>query len=576
MAVNTEEPQMKAKCRSLDPSTACRVLATLLTLALGGPLMAMESPVKVTNLAELRQARKIAAHRKRRIIFNNDGDETVYQLKEATEKAFLAARTAPLLGSQVDSIFYCTWSSGFSFFTHNTKVGQVFDTTANPKHPHNKMGGFSRNKTADFIKQGTDPLKMMVKFCKQNDIEVLWSFRMNDTHDAWGSWYGEHLVPQVKKDHPEWLVSPLKKGAKPGSTSVEDYERSKHGGWSAMDFNHKGVRDLAVKLIEEVCENYDVDGIEMDFFRHLIYLKNPAWGKDATQAELDKMTSMVRRVRKVTERVGLKRGRPILVGVRVPDSVDYCKAMGIDIVRWLAEDLVDILAVTGYFRLNPWEVSVKLGHKYGVPVYPCLSETLLRDREASRARASLAAYRARAANVWHAGADGVYTFNAFDPRSPLWRQLGDPRTLETLDKVYTPGARGVHVINTWMRNGEKRFLNRRVLSPERPMTLEPGKAASVELRVGERIRERPAEGLAPDVQLRVRVQKLPDAADLSVGLNGHLLSGAAKTGVWLDYSVAPSLVKKGVNRFEITLAPGSAAKPILQDLALSVTYRKGR
>ena len=339
-----------------------------------------------------------------------------------------------------------------------------------------------------------------------------------------------------------------------------------------MDFNHKGVRDLAVKLIEEVCENYDVDGIEMDFFRHPIYLKNPAWGKDATQAELDKMTSMARRVRKVTERVGLKRGRPILVGVRVPDSVDYCKAMGIDTVRWLEEDLVDILAVTGYFRLNPWEVSVELGHKYGVPVYPCLSETRLRDREAKRARASLAAYRARATNVWHAGADGVYMFNSFNPRSALWRQLGDPRALETLDKVYTTGARGVHVINTWMHNGEKRFLNRRVLSPERPTPLKPGKAASVELRVG----KRPGQKPTPEVVLRVRVKQLADPAELAVHLNGKPLHRAVKTGVWLDYSVSPSLVKKGVNRFEITLEPGSAATAILQDLTLGVKYKKIR
>jgi hypothetical protein len=515
----------------------------------------MAGEAKVTSLAELRRVRKKAAHRRRRIIFNNDGNEPVYLLDEATPEALLACRTTPLLGSQVDSIFYCTWSSGFSFFTHNTKVGQVFDTTANPKRPDNKRGGFSKNKTRDFIKQGTDPLKIMVEFCKKNKIELLWSFRMNDTHDAWGGWYSPLLFPQLKTDHPEWLVASKKK-------------RSRHGGWSAMDFNHKEVRDLAVAFIEEVCENYDVDGIEMDFFRHPVYFKNPAWGKDATKAELGKMTSMVRRVRKVTERVGLERGRPILVAVRVPDSIGHCKAMGLDIVRWLEEELIDVLAVSGYFRLNPWEVSVKLGHKYGVPVYPCLSETRMRG-EARKARASLACYRARALNVWDSGADGVYMFNSFNPRNPLWRQVGDPKGLETLDKVYTTGARGVRVINSWMANGEKRFLNRPVLSPERPRSLQPGKATTVELRVGEDV----AKG-RPDVKLRLRVKGLPDAGDLSVKLNGKPLSKGTKSGAWLDYSVSPTLVKKGANRFEIKLKPGSAAKPVLQDLLLWVRYGK--
>jgi hypothetical protein len=524
-------------------------------------VMAMDNQMKVTNIEELRQARKKAAHRKRRIIFNNDGNEPVYCLKGATATALLDCRTTPLLGSQVDSIFYCTWSSGFSFFTHNTKAGQVFDTTANPKHPENKSGGFSRNKTADFIKQGTDPLQIMVEFCRENRIEIFWSFRMNDTHDAWGSWYGEHLFPQMKKDHPEWLVASKAK-------------RSRHGGWSAMDFNHKEVRDLAVQFVEEVCENYDVDGIEMDFFRHPVYFKNPAWGKDATQEERDKMTSMVRRVRKVTERAGLKRGRPILVGVRVPDSFGYCKAMGFDIVRWLQEDLLDIMAVSGYFRLNPWKASVQLGHRYDVPVYPCLSESRIGDSQARKIRASIACYRGRAANVWASGADGVYLFNSFNPRSSLWRQLGDPKALKTLNKVYTTGVRGTKSINSWMANGEKRFLNRTILSPDRPVSLRLGKIATIELRMAEQIWKTTARELLPDVQLRLRGKELPGPADLSVRLNGKQLNGGIKSGVWLDYSVEPVFVKKGANHFEIMLKPDIAAKPTLQDLLLWVRYKK--
>ncbi|MBM4049598.1 MAG: hypothetical protein FJ279_31265, partial [Planctomycetes bacterium] len=262
-------------------------------------VIAQEGSRPTRSQEEMKELRKKAAHRKRRILFNNDGDDVVYECKQATPEALLACRTTPLLGSQVDTISYCTWSSGFSHFTHNTQVGQVFECTANPVHPDNKIGGLSRNKTADFIKLGTDPLRIMVEFCKKNQIEIFWSFRMNDTHDAWGSWYGDLLFPQLKKDHPQWLVASKEK-------------RSRHGGWSAMDFGHKEVRDLAVKFIEEVCGNYDVDGIEMDFCRHLVYFKRPAWGEDAGQEELDQMTDMARRVREVTERAGLKRGRPML------------------------------------------------------------------------------------------------------------------------------------------------------------------------------------------------------------------------------------------------------------------------
>src|SRR5215208_477070 len=70
--------------------------------------------------ADWKSARARAINRPRRIIFNNDGNEPVYFCKNSTEAELLGSRTSPLVGSQVDSVFYCTWSSGFGLFTHKT------------------------------------------------------------------------------------------------------------------------------------------------------------------------------------------------------------------------------------------------------------------------------------------------------------------------------------------------------------------------------------------------------------------------------------------------------------------------
>ena len=59
---------------------------------------------------------------------------------------------------------------GFGYFTHRTKVGQIFDRTDNPEHPDNKGGGLSRNKTAEFIARA--PIPDHGDFCKENGIEV--------------------------------------------------------------------------------------------------------------------------------------------------------------------------------------------------------------------------------------------------------------------------------------------------------------------------------------------------------------------------------------------------------------------
>jgi len=68
-------------------------------------------------------------------------------------------------------------------------------------------------------------------------------------------------------------------------------------------------------------------------------------GQPVPQHKMDEMTELWRRVRQMTEEVGIKRGRPILIGIRIPDSMDYCRAMGLDVERWLEDDLIDL--VTG-------------------------------------------------------------------------------------------------------------------------------------------------------------------------------------------------------------------------------------
>lgn len=102
-----------------------------------------------------KKLRQQAADRPRRIIFNNDGNEPVYLCKSVSGKELLDARTSGLAGSQVDSIFYYTWSSGFSLFTHRTQAGQVFST---------REGRFTSNLAPALLDAGLDPLQVMVEF----------------------------------------------------------------------------------------------------------------------------------------------------------------------------------------------------------------------------------------------------------------------------------------------------------------------------------------------------------------------------------------------------------------------------
>jgi len=324
-------------------------------LATSSGLDAAENAQPISSVTGLRALRTEAAARPRRVIFNNDGNEPVYLSKTTSAEELLSHRTAPLAGSHVDAIFYCTWSSGFSLFTHDTKVGQVFSS---------REGLFSKNMTPTLLAAGTDPLRVMADFGREKGIEIFWSFRLNDTHDGSTTDYGPIMfrANQLKQEHPEWLIgTPTKK--------------PKFGAWSAVDFSRPEIRDLAFRLVEEVCQNYPVDGFEIDFFRHPVFFKRAAQtGTECSDEERGVMTDLMQRIRTMTEREGMKRGRPLLLAIRVPDSTDYCRAIGLDLDRWLADGLVDLLITSGYFQLNDPAYSVALARKYGVRVYPSLAE----------------------------------------------------------------------------------------------------------------------------------------------------------------------------------------------------------
>ncbi|MGI5817749.1 MAG: hypothetical protein ACOX9R_06585 [Armatimonadota bacterium] len=499
----------------------------------------------------MRQLRNEAAHRQRRIIFNNDGNDARMMCPTPTPEAMLELRTTPLLGSQVDSIFYCDTLS-FNFLNHNSNIAEVCT------EPVREEPQLAMNITGALIEQGTDPLQVMVEFCRGHDLEIFWSMRMNDIHDADISL----MLPQYKRDHPEYLFGTPR-------------QRPPYGAWSGVDFGQEPIRERAFLIIQEVCQEYDVDGVELDFMRSPVMFNSQAWGQPVTQDERDAMTEFVRRVYLMTDEEASKRGRPLLIAVRVPDSIGFCHAIGLDVERWLEEGLTDLLIVGGDFELSPLEESVTLAHRHGVPIYASLHNEGRKPTPGRRARSRPEAYRARAMNAWNAGVDGIHMFNLFTPLSPQWRELGDPQTLRKLDKVYyCNGTAGFSLISTHLAEGD-RFLRVPTLSPEYPMPLNPGERVVLPLAIGEDVLWGKNQDIMPQLLLRLQVEGLAGAQDLSVTLNGHGLEGSIDEG-GLAYVPNPEWVLRGTNEVEVVLAAGCAPGPVLQDIQLRVGYLEAR
>lgn len=402
--------------------------SALAAMVLGGLCCAWAEPA--TQGKDMTTARHEAAHRTRRIIDNNDGNDA-RGLKEGEQKtveAFLARRTTPLAGSQVDAIFYCT--GVFNLYT------QASEETELRGHGDKDALDWAWELT----KLGTDSLRVMTEFGHSHNMEVFWSMRMNDTHDS-----GDNaLLCQWKQDHPDWLMG--KKG-----------QKFPHGGgrWSAVNYGIPEVRDKVFRILRDVATRYDVDGLEMDFFRHPVYFKPQMTGDPVTQEQCDQMTDLLRRVRAMTEEVAAQRGRPMLIAVRVPDSLGFAKGIGLDLERWLADDLVDIVTGGGYFHFEPWENLVALGHRYNVPVYACLSASrVVSSSQPESGGAELApVWHGEAAAAWHAGVDGIYLFNRFNPQDAVFRELGSLDTLMPIEGTSKPITGDPRAMERWLKGG---------------------------------------------------------------------------------------------------------------------------
>lgn len=515
--------------------------------------------------AEWRLAREKALNRKREVIYNNDGNEPYLwpTNQPFSIAAFLDMRTTPVLGSQVDSVFYCPVSSGFGFLTANIPSADLMlRDLSTVKHLAGK-----KNVLQDFLDLGTDPVREVVSWCRTNGFEVFVTLRVNDTHDQGTdqtrvgppyAYPGNALFSPFKIQHPEFLM---------GSCT----NKPPSGNWSAVDFTHAEVRERFFRMCSDLCTHYDLDGLDLDFMRHIQLFKSVAWGGVASEEERAALTATLRRIRAAAEQAGRARGRPILLSVRVPDSVGYCSDVGIDLEAWLKEGLVDLVAGTSYFQLNPWSYLVDLCRPYKVRVIASLDESRLPE-SAGLKRSTQATYRARAMAARRAGVDGVSYFNRFSAaeiRSLMWGSLEKMKLHDKRYFVSYRGARSSYSANALLKNG-LRHAALRELSVKNPATLRPGASESYPLWIGDDMAALEREGLKPACRLTAEAV-VPEGCALHVEVNGHPAAFVQTEGAFFRYDLQPEWLVCGENQLRLR-ASGDKGTVVVRDLAVDVTF----
>ena len=519
------------------------------------------------NREKARAARQKTLQNVRRIIFNDDTHE-LDRTDANTPEGFLRRRLKPLAGTPVDVISWSVLGGLFDAPVYDSKIQPVYGD-AHPSPPP-YYPGMTRNVRA-LIDGGHCPLKIVINFAHGNNMETFASIRMNDCHDS----FLTDGITVWKKEHPELWVD---------STDIP-HDRVKHPlglYWTAQDFIHQEVRDRKFEIIEEVCLRYDIDGIDLNFMRHPVFFSRTMRGQPVTAEEIQIMTSLVRRIRRLTDERGLERNRPILVAAIVPDTLQLCRNVGLDVETWIKEDLIDIVVPgLGYAPFSlPVDQFVGLAHEHGVKVYPCINRKAphkISDELVSEG------FRGLAANWYAAGADGVFFWNLGTPfvekigddliktRNRYYAtlpELGNPYTLRAKDKLFC--------LDHWLLSYYQHVSSQPLL----PIDLKENESDRVTLFVADDLQAAARNGSLGKAILTMEFTGMTDPDKLSLRLNGQALpeQETAKDGDSLRISCAleASQVKQGTNILEAALKDttvGTGKSVKLTRVRLVVRYK---
>ncbi len=320
---------------------------------------------------------------------------------------------APYAGSPVDVFL---WSiGGHEVYDYETKVGERFgdgyeDLDAGQQRKAENL--------RQMIRAYGGPVTVISQLCHEAGMAFFPSIRMNEHYDM------EEAAPnygRLRRDHPELCIG------RPG-------ESIPHGclEWgirTGLNYAFPEVRTHMSRIIFELIESFDIDGIELDFMRHPAFFRVP----EAYQYRY-LMTDFVHGVRTKLDEVSQEKGKPLNLAVRVPPTLADSKRIGLDVEVWMKAGLVDMLIAGGGFI--PFEMPIRdwveTAAGTGCKIYGCF--------EGLRPLLNEKSLRALALRYWEAGVDGIYFFNYYsmsnDWKRNVLNQLADPIVLRRLDKHY--------------------------------------------------------------------------------------------------------------------------------------------
>ncbi|MDR1303906.1 MAG: hypothetical protein LBK76_01665 [Verrucomicrobiales bacterium] len=183
-----------------------------------------------------------------------------------------------------------------------------------------------------YVLNGGDIVRDFTRRCREKNLAPFISYRMNDTHHL-EKLHSKHAdgaqlnVSEFYQQHPEYILEPA-------SNSWQDRGQN----WAIPE-----VREYKFSFIRELCENYDLDGLELDFVRYPRLFRLHETPPEQREAILTEFVTRVRTLLDATAR-GTKRW----LSLRLPLPADMHGKLGINFDRLDAAG-VDMFNLSSYY-----------------------------------------------------------------------------------------------------------------------------------------------------------------------------------------------------------------------------------
>ncbi len=401
-----------------------------------------------------------------------------------------------------------------------------------------------------FQKKGGDYVRSLCAETHAKEADFWISYRINDFHGMWEPVTSKTAKPSLTS---RFYMEHLDERIGEPQSNCSWFQ-------NLLDFRYEDVRQYKLSLIRELIENYDIDGIVVDF------LRGPAlYNLSMTTSDQRKELTMgfLQEIRRMLDEKSADTRKKYSLAVKLPMDMDSYDKLGIDVAAMEQQAGVNVFFVFDYYdgRQDYEALDYVQENTESSPVNLEIgTSTVWRDDGMYLEQRAMTKeeYYTTAYLAYQHGADGIALFNfpfyrdssvmgqAFDPPFEILSELKDPEFLAGQPQHYFEAATQNKLIHDF-------DLQSAVWKPGDSYTFDMEMSA-------------PAGGWTTDGTMRLESLKQIEGLDFEVQMNGTVLEPAAVEGEpyetpywkligtpanWLGYTVPKDCLQEGANQVTV-------------------------